>query len=210
MQKKKRKKVIYREAYIPRLRRGKMSSSYSLSKTNDLGLGSQDAPILNREELDSEINAADIDLIKLSLSVGITKSLGNYEFLRVDAACEHYCEKESRVETWKFLEQELGKKVKEVISNLTNSNTNLKPVPNSSSYEIRLNQQKKRLNDLILLLSDKKLLDRNSAIQKLKEESDKIDINFCEQLIKQLQSNNFSYFKEEQIEFSDAFDSLDY
>lgn len=80
--------------------------------------GSQANPVLEKEYVLPPRRFQETNYSKVGLTIGLTKSLGNFEFLRVDVYAEDFCEPEKKTETWDALHDLAGEYCYRVATNI--------------------------------------------------------------------------------------------
>jgi hypothetical protein len=79
---------------------GRVEIRQSVGSKGETHEGTDSHPIVHQEVLNTQVNQSNTS--QISVSLGLTKSLGNYEFARVDVTVTEPCSPESKDE--KFAE----------------------------------------------------------------------------------------------------------
>lgn len=80
--------------------------------------GSQADPYLNRDYSLPQRKFQETNYSKVGLTLGLTKSLGNFEFARIDVYAEDFCEPSKKQETWDGLNDLATKYVVKTVKEL--------------------------------------------------------------------------------------------
>jgi hypothetical protein len=195
--------IYYLEAILKRLHEaneviGKITTSTSKGRKdlieNILEITEERLP--NRELINPS---------KVTLAFGVTKSVGNFEFVRFDVGAEDFCETRKKQETWDNLEAEVSKRMEKLISNIKQYETpevkesagsSLPPLDEVPEVVEKKGNApevlRKEIHKEVLKLAKLSKINYIFAIRKLQEVI--IDEDFGTKLLKELQNNNLTFF----------------
>lgn len=180
---------------------GKITETVSVGTKESVGEGSQSNPNLKKEMLPPK----DVEdrYSKVILSYGMTKSIGDFEFIRIDVGAEEFCDRDKKQETWDALHKEVSSRIEKILNetekfrNQANISKPTQPQSNLQLEEVNIDllEKKKTLNRLILNASKFGKIRYQHAIDKLKGVN--INEELCDKLINDLNNKNYDYFNDE-------------
>lgn len=95
---------------------GQAVTSISIGTADSVGENSPGNPILIKEKLKPKMVKENYS--EVSLSFGLTKSLGNFEFMRVDVFAKDFCASDKKQECWDLLDKEILERLEKVLANV--------------------------------------------------------------------------------------------
>ena len=85
----------------------------------------KDGSVVAREDIDNLRPTTANTTTKVSCNVGVTKSIGNYEFVKIDCGFEEYCGSEEKHEVFDSLATQAMDRLTHFIENMDNVKRNL-------------------------------------------------------------------------------------
>jgi plasmid maintenance system antidote protein VapI len=204
-----------------KMKSGEATTTVSIGQASTTGEGSPEKPVVIKEVLPPK-EFTHARNAEVSLSYGITKSLGNFEFIRVDVWVKDFCESERKQECWDKLETEALKRLEKVLTNIDKVKTLIPSSPNHNPevgnmvedsplgmelIPAPIVEEKKAEGDAseeirkcihkeVLRLAKLSRIKYKMAVEKLRES--KLDHDFATALLEQLANNDVSFFVGEE------------
>ena len=204
-------------------KQGKVVGTISAGSKNDEGEGSPSEP--HTVETLREPVEVPQRYSKVMLSFGITKSLVNFEFARIDVGAEDFCAPEDKDEAWTNLSLSVGACLEKLIGEIDTFRAAKSPIktppqaPTTPPLVAPLEPKKaagdatfetrKVLHSEIKLLANQGLLVYREAIEKIQNTT--LNESFALTLLTALRSNDVSFFKGviDDQEETDQIDRID-
>jgi hypothetical protein len=140
---------------------------------------------------------------KVRLGYGVTKSIGDFEFVRIDVSAEDYCPPRLKQQTWDELDVVVSERIKKCLSEFEQFRSSkhirpvneviLEPIDNTEEQKPIAQDTKKMINKLLLNAAKFGKIGYAAAVEKMKAVTNE-DVG--QQIIKQLENTDYTYFKE--------------
>jgi hypothetical protein len=183
---------------------GQITTSISVGNSHSIGDGSKNEPEVIKERMPLREIPRD-NYSKVRLTYGVTKSIGNYEFIRVDVSAEDFCHPEDKQAAYDNLDKEIDIRMQRILANVerfrngkeikSSKGIELPPQENGQKieeYDVEMYELKKKIHQEILLLAKMSKINYQNAITKLKRYP--MTKPFYLQLLSDLANNNISFF----------------
>jgi hypothetical protein len=139
---------------------------------------------------------------KVRLGYGLTKSIGDFEFVRIDVSAEDYCPRDMKQQAWDALDVMVSERIKKCLAEYEQFRSSkhirpaneiiLEPLESTEQNPI-VNETKKMINKLLLNAAKFGKVGYAAAVEKMKTVTNE-DIG--QQIIKQLENTDYTFFKE--------------
>jgi hypothetical protein len=187
---------------------GEVTTSVSVGTANQTeGEGSPSEPEITKETL--PLREVPLNhYSKVRLTYGITKSIGNYEFVRADVSAEDFCHPDQKQECWDNLDKEVSLRISKVMDNVEKFR-NTKPVSTSHSSgtldgietvaprDPEIEELRKLIWQQMVIQAKFGKIKLTSAIEKMKKAE--LTVEFCKKLLESLEKNDVSFFLGREI-----------
>ena len=182
---------------MARRKNGKITETVSVGTRESVGEGSQENPNLKKEMLPPKDVPEKYS--KVILSYGMTKSIGDFEFIRIDIGAEDFCARDKKQETWDELHKEVSLRIEKILKDtesIRNEASISKPKTGVELKEIdpAFLEKKKTLNRMILNAAKFGKIRYQVAVDKLK--SIELNSDLCDKLINDLNEKSYDFFIE--------------
>jgi len=157
---------------------------------------------------DTVVNEIVQPMSKVRLGYGVTKSLGNFEFIRIDVSAEDYCFQNEKQKAWEELDVIVSERIQKCISEyerfrsskyITSSNevaVTSETAPDNGGDPVK-EESKKFLTKLIMNAAKFGKIGYAASLEKSKSITSEIE---AQKVITQLESQDYSFFEERQHE----------
>lgn len=181
---------------------GEATTSISIGNSQSVGEFSQENPVIVKDKLPAT-QVKSNNYSEVALSYGLTKSLGNFEFIRCDVWVKDFCDQDKKQECWDNLNKEVTVRLEKVLQDIEK----FKPVqqslqPKQTGIELpplleeqEINQAekiKKAIHKEVFRLAKAGRIKYHFAIKKLQEAT--LSDDFSLDLLAQLLDNNITFF----------------
>lgn len=181
---------------------GEITTTVSVGASSvTTGEGSPSEPDISKEKLPVR-ELPSHAYSKVGLNYGITRSIGNYEFIRIDVNAEDYCLPDEKQNCWDILDTEVSVRISKILEHVEKfrNTKNVKTMfsePVTQTADTEVEQLKKQIWKQLTLLSRFGKVKLSAAVEKMKKTE--LTVDFCKILLEQLEKRDVSFFLGKEI-----------